>query len=257
VDLDVEEPNSGLFLEKRPVFSQVMVREVPSWDSKKCSFCGNCLEVCNFNAIAQLPEQILIFPELCHSCSACVDLCPNNALTPVKKMIGSLVHFRSGRLNLIESRLEIGEPSGVPLIRQTKESVAVRFNNEAVHFFDCPPGNSCPLIECVKDVDFVIIVSEPTPFGLHDLQITIETMKKLGLNFGIVINKSFSSSDPVMDYCLKNDVDILGTIKHMKSFAEVGAVGELLVKRFPSFRNSVESVLEKVQNSMKYPTVSS
>ena len=250
VDLDVEEPNSGLFFNRNPVYSEVVTRIVPRWDYKKCTFCGQCNAVCNFNAIARLPEQILIFPELCHSCSACIDLCPENALTPVKRKIGTLIHCKSNGLDFIESKLEIGEPSGVSLIKQTKEYLGRRFYGESLYIFDCPPGNSCPVIESVKGVDFVILVTEPTPFGLSDLKIAIKTMKRLELDYGVVINKSMTGKDPVRKYCLQNDVFILGTIKHSRALAKRSANGEVIYSRFPDFRKELNSIYVNIRDGM-------
>ncbi len=250
VDLDVEEPNSGLFISGNCVHSEEIIRYVPKWDSTRCTYCGKCSDVCNFNAIARLPEQILIFPELCHSCSACIDLCPENALTPVKRKIGTLNHYKSNGLDFVESKLEIGEPSGVSLIKQTKEYMGRRFNGESLYIFDCPPGNSCPVIESVKGVDFVILVTEPTPFGLSDLKIAIKTMKRLELDYGVVINKSMTGKDPVRKYCLQNDVFILGTIKHSWALAKRSANGEVIYSRFPDFRKALNSIYKNVRYRM-------
>ena len=250
VDLDVEEPNSGLFFNRHPVFSKEVTRIIPGWDQNKCTFCGQCKEVCNFNAITHLPNQLIIFPELCHSCFACIDLCPENALFPTKRKIGTITHYKANKLDLIESKLIIGEPSGVSLIKQTKAYLEPRFNSNSLFIFDCPPGNSCPVIESVKGVDFVILVTEPTPFGLNDLKIAIETMTKLGLGYGVIINKSGIGGDPVMEYCLQNDVFILGTIRHNRALAEIAANGELTYSRFPDFRNALNSIYMNVLNKM-------
>ena len=179
VDLDVEEPNSGLFFSKPKTSGNPLTRIIPEWDKEKCTLCGKCKEICNFNAITMLPEQLLIFPELCHSCFACIDLCPENALLQKPRKIGTLSHHNDNGLDLIESKLIIGEPSGVSLIAQTKAYAESKFKASSTIIYDCPPGNSCPVIESVKDVDFVILVTEPTPFGLSDLIIAIKTMKKM------------------------------------------------------------------------------
>lgn len=251
IDLDVEEPNAGLFFRKKPVYSQVVVREIPGWDPNRCGFCGKCTEICNFNAIARLPDQVLIFPELCHSCSACIDLCPNQALNPVKRVIGNLVHYRSETLDLIESRLEIGEPSGVPLIRKTRQYVDNKAYTEDIQIIDCPPGNSCNLMESVKGTDFVILVTEPTPFGLHDLEIAVKTLQKLSLDHGVVINKFLSESNPVSTFCIQKNLLLLGTIRYDNSLAKAISNGELLLKKFPDLHRSLESVLQRVEEHIK------
>jgi MinD superfamily P-loop ATPase len=250
VDLDVEEPNSGLFFNQHLSFNEVVTRIVPGWDQNKCTLCGQCQEVCKFNAIAQLPNQLLFLPELCHSCFACIDLCPEKSLSPVKRNIGTIMHYKAKKLDLIESKLIVGEPSGISLIKQTKAYLEPRFSSNSLFIFDCPPGNSCPVIESVKGVDFVMLVTEPTPFGLNDLRIAVETMNKLGLEYGVVINKSDKSGDPVSEYCLQNDVFILGTIRHNRALAEIAANGELTYSRFSDFRNALNSIYMNVLNRM-------
>jgi MinD superfamily P-loop ATPase len=250
VDLDVEEPNSGHYFKRNPVFSKVITRDIPGWNPDQCTFCGHCREVCNFNAITLIPDQVLVFPELCHSCSACMDLCPGHALDPEKRKIGSLVHHDNGTISFVESKLEVGEPSGVELIRQTREYVRTRYNDSDYVIFDCPPGNSCPVIESVKGVDFVILVTEPTPFGLHDLKIALKTMQRLNLDHGVVINKSMSPDNLVKKHCKQNDVLVLGTIMHSRSYAEVISNGGLLVHRFPGFREALKGILVNVQNGL-------
>jgi len=169
-DLDVEEPNSGIFIEADLVHEEHKYKMIPEWDQKKCSMCGICQEVCNFNAIIQLGLQIKIFPQLCHSCYACSELCPSGALPMVPKKMGVLKHFNHRNLDFIESRLDIGEEQAVPLISQTIKYVNNKFPNDIIKIYDSPPGTSCPVIEATKYADFVILVTEPTPFGLHDLK---------------------------------------------------------------------------------------
>jgi MinD superfamily P-loop ATPase len=250
VDLDVEEPNSSLFFEQKAVSSEKISRTVPEWDKDKCTLCGQCKEICKFNALAQLPEQILIFPELCHSCFACIDLCPGKALLPIKREIGTLSHFISKELNLIESTLVVGEPSGVPLIAQTKEYLKNNFNEESVFILDCPPGNSCPVIESVRGSDFVVLVTEPTPYGLSDLIIAIKTIQKLEINFGVIINKALSNKNLLRKYCLQNDIFILGSIPHEREYAESYSNGELLYSRFPKFKKTLKLIHKNIRYKM-------
>lgn len=247
VDLDVEEPNSGLFFNQPADSGNVLSRIIPEWDKDKCTLCGECKAICNFNAITQLPNQLLIFPELCHSCFACIDLCPENALQPKQREIGTLNHYQDNGLDLIESKLHIGEPSGVPLIAQTKAYVKSNINDDSIIIFDCPPGNSCPVIASVKEVDLVILVTEPTPYGLSDLIIAIKTMKKMDLNFGVVINKALPGKESVTKYCLQNDISILGSIMHSREYAESNSNGEVLYNEFPTIRKELLSIINNVQ----------
>lgn len=250
VDLDVEEPNSGLFFQQANKDGITLTRTVPEWNKDKCTLCGKCKDICNFNAITMIPDLLLIFPELCHSCFACIDLCPENALLQKEREIGTLRHYKDNGLDLIESRMTIGEPSGVPLIAQTKAYAESKFDKDSIIISDCPPGNSCPVIESVKDADFVILVTEPSPFGLSDLIIAIETMKKMNLAFGVVINKAFSKKNIVSEYCQENSINLLGTIMHSRAYAESNSNGELLSTMFPDFRKALRGIIKNIQSEL-------
>jgi len=173
-DLDVEEPNSGLFVNGRLIRKEDKFKQVPKWIEDNCTLCGNCQEVCNFNAVIQLGPTILVFPQLCHGCFACSELCPSSALPMVPQKMGELQHFENGKLNFVESRLEIGQEQATQLISQTNKYIDEHFSDNIVKIYDAPPGTSCPVIEATKDADFVILVTEPTPFGLHDLKLAVD-----------------------------------------------------------------------------------
>ena len=240
VDLDVEEPDSGLFIRAKLQNKENIYRYVPEWSMKKCTFCYQCARLCNFNAIIQLPEQVLIFPELCHSCYVCSDFCPEQALEMKKKITGRLSYYKSGRLNFIESKLEIGEPSAVSLISQTKEWAYSKFRGEAVFILDCPPGNSCPVVESIVNTDYVILVTEPNAPGLHDLKVAVETVKKMKLQFGVVINKQGSGNMDIENYCLDNDISIIGKISYSRDIEETYSEGRLIYPACDVFRDELE-----------------
>ncbi len=243
VDLDVEEPNSGIFLNAKEISRKDMFRKVPQWDKDKCIPCGKCNEVCNFNAIARLPETIMVFSELCHSCYACSELCPEGALPMVEKKMGELKHFESknysffnNNMSFVESRLDIGEISAVPLIKQTKEYVDKNFREDIIKLYDSPPGTSCPVIETVKDVDFVILVTEPTPFGLHDLSLAVDTMKELKKKFAVVINRYGIGDTKVEQYCKTNDIPVIAKIPNMRAIADLYSQGKLVYDEIPEVK---------------------
>ncbi len=176
--------------------------------------CGNCQDVCNFNAILKLDVFINVFPELCHSCYACSELCSSNALPMVKKKTAELKWFKNENLDFVESRLDIGEESAVPVIKDTKKFVEENLSEKDVIIFDSPPGTSCPVIEATKDADLVVLVTEPTPFGLYDLELAVKTMNELNKKIVVVINKSDTNNDKLItDYCNKNNIEIIGKIK--------------------------------------------
>jgi MinD superfamily P-loop ATPase len=227
VDLDVEEPNSGLFLDKTNLKSTKVYKHIPTWDAEKCTACGLCQDVCNFHAIIKLGETIIVSPELCHSCFACSELCPQSALPMNAEETGLISQSKTGHLNFVEGRLNIGEEQATPLIKATKDYVSKNFDDDYIKIFDAPPGTSCSMIEATKDADFVILVTEPTPFGLNDVILAIDTMKALGKPFGLVINKFGIGNDDIIDYCQKEHITILTKINNDRKVAELYAKGQL------------------------------
>ena len=241
-DLDVEEPNSSLFIEGKLVHEEDKFKMIPEWIEDKCTLCGICQKVCNFHAVIQLGPQIMVFPELCHSCFACSELCPVSALPMKPKKIGKLKHLQANNLSFVESKLDIGEEQAVPLISQTQKYVDKHFSDQVIKIFDSPPGTSCPVIEATKDADFVILVTEPTPFGLHDMKLAAETMKALKKNFGVVINRFGIGNDDVIDYCKKENLPILAKIANSRKIAELYSHGELIYKKVPEVKQQLKHI---------------
>ncbi len=228
VDLDVEEPNSGLFIKGKLVIEQEKFKMIPQWVQSTCTLCGNCQKVCNFHAVIQLGTMILVFPELCHSCYACSELCPTESLPMITKKMGDLKEYKKGNLSFIESRLVIGEEQAVPLIHQTMKYVDEKFADDVLKIYDSPPGTSCPVIEATKNADFVLLVTEPTPFGLHDLKLAIDTMYELKKDFGVIINRSGVGNDNVESYCKHENIPVIAKIPDSRKIAELYSSGNLL-----------------------------
>lgn len=241
-DLDVEEPNSGLFIKGEFVYKENKYKMIPEWEQKKCSLCGLCQEVCNFHAVIRLMDQIMVFPELCHGCYACSELCPTGALPMVPKKMGVLTHFQKDNLTFVESRLDIGQEQAVPLISQTNEYIDKHFHKEALKIYDSPPGTSCPVIEAVKNADFVILVTEPTPFGFHDLKLAVDTLKELKKKFGVVVNRYGIGNDDVVNYCKNENIDLLAKIPNSRRIAELYSRGELIYQKIPEVRHQFEEI---------------
>ena len=239
VDLDVEEPNSGLFIKGELVHEEDKYKMIPEWKQDQCTLCGLCQEVCNFHAVIQLIDQIMLFSELCHSCYACSDLCPTSALPMVPQKMGEMKHYRNGNLSFVESRLDIGQEQAVPLIAQTKEYIETNFSENMIKLYDSPPGTSCPVIEVAKDVDFVILVTEPTPFGLHDLKLAVDTMRELNKKFGVVLNRHGIGNDNVLDFCQENNIPVLARIPNDRRIAELYSRGELVYQKVPEVRQQL------------------
>lgn len=235
-DLDVEEPNSGLFLKQgQERESRGMFRQVPSWNRAACTLCGECQAVCRFNSLIKMGDQVMVFPELCHSCFACSELCPAGALPMVPLKMGVLSDYRFGSLSFVESRLEIGQEQAVPLIADTLAYIDEHYADTPLKLYDSPPGTSCPVIEAVKDADYVILVTEPTPFGLHDLTLAVETVRGLGISFGVVINRYGIGNADVEAYCARESIPVLAKLPNRRGIAELYAQGRLVYPHVPDF----------------------
>jgi len=247
VDLDVEEPNSGLFLQGELKNSQDMFTKIPKWNPDQCKLCGQCQSVCNFNAVLKMIDEIMVFPEMCHGCYACSELCPTNSLPMVDKKMGDLSHWTMGNLEFVEGKLIIGEEQAVPLIKQTID-YSVKIESE-LYLFDSPPGTSCPFIEATKDADFVILVTEPTPFGFHDLKIAIEAMEKIGKEIGIVINKYGIGNDDVIHYCEENNIPIIAKVPNSKNIAQLYSQGKLIYD-LPEVKVELQKIVRFLKQKM-------
>lgn len=247
VDLDVEEPNSGLFIQAQKNNSQTAYRFIPEWDHNQCIYCNQCQSICKFNAIAALPEQILVFPELCHSCYACSELCPTSALPMQQYAMGTVTHYQNGTLHLVEGLLNIGEQQTPPMIEQTREFASETIPDPEITIYDAPPGTSCPVIEATKETDMVILVTEPTPFGLHDLKLSVQTMQKLGHRFAVVVNRHDDQNPLIEHYCRENNIPVAGKIPDKREIAELYSSGKLLYDKIPEVKQELEHIFEQVQ----------
>jgi MinD superfamily P-loop ATPase len=240
-DLDVEEPNSGLFIKGEMVLNEDKFKMIPEWKGE-CSLCKLCQEVCNFHAILQLGTQIMVFQELCHSCYACSELCPDAALPMIPQKMGVLQHLKNSQLSFVESRLDIGQEQAVPLISQTNKYIDSCFPQDFIKIYDSPPGTSCPVVEAVKDADFVILITEPTPFGLHDLKLAVDTVRALNKKFGIVINRDGIGNDDVSEYCQNEEIAILAKIPNDRHIAELYSRGKLIYKEMPEVSQQLKKI---------------
>ncbi len=249
VDLDVEEPNSGLFIKARLLRREAKYKMIPEWSEENCILCGNCHEVCNFHAIIQLGSSILVFPQLCHGCYACAELCPSSALEMVTQKMGELQHFQNGKLDFIESRLDVGQEQATQLISQTNQYIDEQFPGDIIKIYDSPPGTSCPVIEATKDADFVILVTEPTPFGLHDLKLAIDTMRKLGRDYGVIVNREGIGNSDVLNYCRQEDIPVIARIPDNRRIAELYSRGELVYHEIPEVADQMERILDFIINN--------
>jgi MinD superfamily P-loop ATPase len=244
-DCDVEEPNGHLFLRPQIQTSDPFVLEIPAVIEERCTGCGRCGEVCVYSAIVVINKKVLTFPELCHSCGGCWLACPEDAIEQGAREIGVLEAGNAlDGLDFVQGRLRIGEAMAPPLIRAVKQ----RAPANALQVFDAPPGTSCPVIQAVRDADYVVLVTEPTPFGLNDLRLAVEMLRELGKPFGVVINRSDVGDDGVSRYCAEEEIEILVEIPDDRKVAEAYARGEIAVHALPKYRELFQGLLERVLN---------
>ncbi|MCK4445523.1 MAG: ATP-binding protein, partial [Candidatus Marinimicrobia bacterium] len=244
LDCDVEEPNSHIFL--NPVISKVenVNVSIPDVDLGECTFCGKCQDICQFNAIVVIKNNVLVFPELCHSCAGCWLVCPENCIAQKERVVGVTEEGGNSDVKFVDGRLDVGEVMSPPLIRSVKSKMA----NNRIVIIDAPPGTSCPVIEAVRGSDFVILVTEPTPFGLHDLILAVEMVRALGISFGVVINRSDIGDNKVREYCDSENVPILLEIQNDRKIAEAYSRGKIIIYIYPEYRKRFLDLYEKIES---------
>ncbi len=246
LDCDVEEPNAHLFL--RPTIER---REevgilVPEVDLDKCTYCGRGAEVCAYHAIAVVGQKVLIFPELCHGCGSCTLNCPEGAIHEVLKVTGIIEEGRAGAIDFAHGLLNIGEPMAVPVIRQLKKRIGKNGVGRTV-ILDAPPGTACPVVESLHGADFALMVTEPTPFGLHDLRLAVEVARReLGLPVGVVINRVGVGDTGVDEYCAAEDIPILMRIPFDRRIAEAYSEGVPVVEALPEYREQFVALYRRI-----------
>jgi len=238
LDCDVEEPNAHLFLPHRIERTIPATVKRPVAAEDRCTGCGVCADYCEFNAITVFKNTVIVFPELCHSCGVCVWFCPEKIITETERPIGVMEGGTARGIRFLQGRLNIGEVMAPAMIRQVKGMAQAA----AITLIDCPPGNSCSLIEAVRDTDLVILVSEPTPFGLYDLSLTIASLKELGLPAGVVVNRCDIGNDELYLFCRRENIPILAEIPHDRRIAESYSRGGLISEDLPDYQGLFASL---------------
>ena len=255
IDCDVEEPNAHLFLKPEIVETKPVYTMVPEFDFEKCNYCGECSKICAYNALSVLkysngekPEgDILFFAHLCHGCGGCVLLCPEKAIKEGKREIGVISIGKKGDIRFIEGRLNVSEVLAPAVIEEARSLVDAKRN---VVIIDAPPGSACPVVASLRDVDFCILVTEPTPFGLHDLEIAYEVTKVLNVPSGVVINKS-GDDGIIENFCKERNIPILMKIPFDREIARAYAEGKALVEVFPEYKEKFLEMFERIRGQVK------
>jgi len=251
LDCDVEEPNAHIFLKPQINKQNKAYIPVPKIDDSKCVYCGKCAKVCVYNAIAVFPGQedgkkgsTLVFAQLCHGCGACSVLCPEKAIKEVNREIGVVESGNCGKIEFVHGKLNIGEAMSPPLIRRVKEHI----NLKKTVIIDAPPGTSCPVVTSVKGSDFCILVTEPTPFGLNDLILAVEVLKKLAIPFGVVINRADLGNNKTEEYCKQENIPVLIRIPFKREIAMAYSKGEPMVKAFPEYKKDFQNLFTTIRD---------
>ncbi len=241
LDCDVEEPNAHLFLKGTVRTREIVTIPIPEVDQSLCDACGECSRFCQYHAIVSLKTAPLVFPELCHGCGGCALVCPRRAIRQTDRRIGTIEVLEADKVSLIQGRLDVGVATTPPLIRAVK--TRVQLGTPAI--LDAPPGTSCPVVTALRGTDFVVLVTEPTPFGLHDLQLAVEMVRQLGIPFGVVVNRMGIGDDRVQMFCAQEDVPILVEIPDDRRIAEAYSRGSLIVEALPEYQSLFEGLWEK------------
>jgi MinD superfamily P-loop ATPase len=243
LDCDVEEPNSHILLHPQINEIEPVYTKVPVVSEELCNYCGKCSKFCAYNALFVAPKTVMVFPELCHSCGGCALVCPKKAITEKDRQIGVLKKGEAEGVEIVYGELNVGEAMAVPLIRAVKNKIK---NNKNV-IIDAPPGTACSLVASVHKTDYCILVTEPTPFGLHDLKITVQVLKELGVPMGIVINRAGLGDRKVYEYCKKENIPLLMEIPFSKKIAELYSRGVPFVAEMPEWKEKFLEVRDKIK----------
>ncbi|AFM24677.1 ATP-binding protein [Desulfomonile tiedjei] len=249
LDCDVEEPNCHILLKPTIGSKEKTTLPVPVVNMEACNLCGKCGEVCRFSAIVVIGDQVLTFPELCHGCGGCTLLCPEKAIHEGARELGVLETGFAGPVEFVHGILRVGEAMSPPLIRAVKS----RIKSSKIAILDAPPGASCPVINTVSGSDFIIMVTEPTPFGLHDLTIAEEAVSLLGIPVGVVLNRADIGDTEVQAFCRTKNIPILAEIPHDRKIAEGYARGDLLVNSAPEYRTLLLGMIDTIQELVNHP----
>ncbi|MFP4202653.1 MAG: ATP-binding protein [Candidatus Acetothermia bacterium] len=243
-DCDVEEPDAGIFLDPEFEETEDVNIKVPEVDESTCTNCGKCSDACEFNAIATFGENTLVYPELCHGCGLCSLVCPVDAITEYDKKIGSIRKGHAGSIDYYEGDLSVGEPMATPIIRELKKKT----DPGKVSILDSPPGTACPVIESLHGSDFAVLVTEPTPFGFHDLKLSVNVARQIGIPVGVVINRDGIGNQDVEGYCREEEIPVLLKIPDDRRVAEYYSRGRPFLEKVDGWTDRFLGLYEQIES---------
>lgn len=245
-DCDVEEPNVNLFLRCEQLTPTEVTMLVPEVDQQRCNGCGACSELCQFRGIVAVGTKVLVFPELCHGCGGCVQVCPTGAITEHPHRIGTITMGQSGTIKLIEGRLEVGVSMVPPVIRGVRDQL----QDELPAILDAPPGTSCPVVATLRECDYLLLVTDPTPFGLHDLKLAVALARELNLACGVVVNRAGEDLVGLNGYCRSENLPVLLSLPDDRQIAEITSRGDLLAHVLPEYGLMFAELAEKLKQEL-------
>ena len=246
LDCDVEEPNGHIFLKPQLGHNRRVTVDVPSVDLEKCTGCGKCGEICQYSAIVCVRESVLTFEQLCHSCGGCMRICPADAIKPRPLNIGDIELGKADGVDFVHGRIHIGHVRTPALIKQVKTHI----RQDCLAIIDVPPGTSCPVVEALKGSDFVLLVTEPTPFGLNDLKLAVALVKEMNLPFAVVINRCDIGNDEVEKFCKAEEIDIALKLPDDRRIAEAYSTGRIIVDALPKYKKDFERLYKTVSKKL-------
>lgn len=247
LDCDVEEPNANIFLQANIKKHEDVSITIPEIDKEHCDYCGKCAEFCAYNALAVVRHKVLVFPELCHSCGGCQLVCPKNAIHWEERVIGSIEQGKRKEIDFYQGILHVGESQAVPVIKALKRKID--YNRDVI--IDAPPGTSCPVIESIRGSEYCILVTEPTPFGLHDLKLAVDVVRHLRIPFGVVINRDGIGDARIEAYCQQEKIPVLLKIPERQKIAFLYSKGIALVNEAYEWHEMFALLFNRIKEEMK------
>ena len=243
IDCDVEEPNVNIFLNAKIIDTENVCVSIPEIDKTKCTFCGKCSNFCQFNALAVIKSNILVFPELCHGCGGCRLVCPMDAIEWCDRVVGKIEHGWKDGIDFYHGLLNVGEIQAIPVLKVLKQKI----NTGKNVIIDAPPGTSCPVIASVGGSDYCILVTESTPFGFHDLKLAVDVIRYLSIPFGVIINRDGIGDNTVEQYCHNEGIPVLMKIPHSEKIAFLYSDGIPFVNEIPGWKERLVELFNTIK----------
>lgn len=243
LDCDVEEPNDHLFIDVKLIETRDVTTEVPRIDLKQCDVCRKCAKFCEYHALAIFSKTVMVFDELCHGCGGCAIVCPKDAITYTPRKLGIVEVRRAGDLELVSGVLEIGEPKATPVVVAVKAKAAM----DRPVIIDVSPGAGCPVVASIDGTDYTILVTEPTPFGLHDLRIAVDVCRALHVDFGVIINRDGIGNDGVDQFCKEAGIEVLMRIPQSMEIARLYSKGIPFTKKMPEWTDRFRALYSRIE----------